>query len=106
MDAEHFEPAGSGDAFDRRCPPHTRPDKGPTGREIHDLSRADAQHGMHAGLDEEGEMDVGTQAPIGHEYIPWWSARMDRLHSGQIVGEEGRDHELQEHPGPRMEQPQ
>jgi hypothetical protein len=104
MDAEPFAPAGSWEAFDRRCPPHTRPDKGPTGRESHDLSCADAPPGMHAGLDEEGEMDVGTQAPIGHEYIPWGSARMDRLHPGQIVGEEGRDHELQEHPGPRMEQ--
>ena len=31
---------------------------------------------------------------------------MDRLHTGQIVGEAGRDHELQEHPGPRMEPPQ
>ena len=31
---------------------------------------------------------------------------MDRLHPGQIVGEEGRDDQLQEHTGARMEQPQ
>ena len=31
---------------------------------------------------------------------------MDRLHPGEIVGEEGRDHQLQEHTGARMEQPQ
>jgi hypothetical protein len=61
---------------------------------------------MPAGLDEEGEMGVGTQAPIGHEHVPWVSARMDRLPPGEIVGEEGRDHQLQEHTGARMEQPQ
>ena len=43
--------------------------KGRPGREIHDLARADAQHGVHASLDEEGEMGIGTQAPIGHEHI-------------------------------------
>ena len=31
---------------------------------------------------------------------------MHRLHLGEIVGEEGRDDQLQEHPGARMEQPQ
>ena len=61
---------------------------------------------MHAGLDEEGEMRIGTQSPIGHQYIPFLQARMDRLHPGQIVGQEGRDHQLQEHTGARMEQPQ
>jgi hypothetical protein len=61
---------------------------------------------MHAGLDEEGEMSIGTQAPISHQHIPFLQTRMDCLHPGQIVGEERRDHELQEHTGPRMEQPQ
>ena len=70
MDAERFEPAGPWHAFDGRCPPHARLDKGPPRREVHDLSRADAQHGMHASLDEEGEMGVGTQAPIRHQHIP------------------------------------
>jgi hypothetical protein len=31
---------------------------------------------------------------------------MDRPHPGQIVGQEGRDDQLQEHTGARMEQPQ
>ena len=73
---------------------------------LHNLSRADTQHGVHAGLDEEGEMGIGTQAPISHQYIPFLQARMDRLHPGQIVGEEGRDDQLQEHTRARMEQPQ
>jgi hypothetical protein len=30
---------------------------------------ADAQHGMQAGLDEEGEMGIGTQAPVGHVHV-------------------------------------
>jgi len=34
-------------------------------------------------MDEEGEMSIGTQAPIGHEHVTWWSARMDRLHLGE-----------------------
>jgi hypothetical protein len=71
LDAERFEPAGPGHAFDRGRPPHTRPDKGPTGREIHDLSGADAQHGVHTGPDEKREMRGGTQAPIGHEHVSW-----------------------------------
>jgi hypothetical protein len=106
MDAERCEPSGSWEAFDGRRPPHTRPDKRPTGREVHDLSAADAQHGGHAGLHEEGEMGVGTQAPIGHQHISLLSAWMHRLHLGEIVGEEGRGHQLQEHPGARMKQPQ
>ena len=31
---------------------------------------------------------------------------MDRLHVSEIVGEEGCDHQPQEHTGARMEQPQ
>jgi hypothetical protein len=70
MVAQGGEPAGAGHAFDGRRPPHTRPDKRPARGEIHALSRADAEHGVHASLDEEGEMGVGTQAPIGHEHVP------------------------------------
>jgi hypothetical protein len=69
MDAERFEPAGPWHAFDGRRPPHARPDKGPTWREIHNLARADAEHGVHASLDEEGEMRIGTQPSIRHEHI-------------------------------------
>jgi hypothetical protein len=70
MDAERFEPARSWKPFDSRRSPHTWPDKGPTRCEIDDLSRTDAQHRMHAGLDEEGHMGIRTQAAIGHQYIP------------------------------------
>jgi hypothetical protein len=31
---------------------------------------------------------------------------VDRLHPGEIVGEEGRNHQLQKHTGARVEQPQ
>jgi hypothetical protein len=31
---------------------------------------------------------------------------MDRVHLGEIVGEEGRDHKLEEHTGAGMEEPQ
>jgi hypothetical protein len=31
---------------------------------------------------------------------------VDRLHPGEIVGWEGRDHQFQEHTGARIEQPQ
>ena len=61
---------------------------------------------MYASLDEEGEMGLRTQAPIRHEHGTRLYARMDGLHPGEIVGEEGRDDPLQEHPGARMEQPQ
>jgi hypothetical protein len=51
-------------------------------------------------------MRIGTQAPIGHQHVPGLQARMDRRHVGQVVGEEGCDDQLQEHPGARMEEPQ
>jgi hypothetical protein len=67
--ADRCAPAGPWNAFDRRRPPDPRHHKGPTRREIHQLSRAHAQHGMHAGLGEEGEVGIRTQASIGHEHI-------------------------------------
>jgi hypothetical protein len=106
MDAERCELARAWEAFDRWGPVHTRPDKGPTRSKIHDLSRADVQYGMQAGLDEEGKVGIGTQATIGHEYVTWWSGRMDRLHLGEVMGKEGRDDQLQEESRAGMEQPQ
>ena len=92
MDAEGVAPAGPGHACDGRRPPHARPDKRPTRRDIHDLSRPHAQDGVHASRHEEGQVGVGTQTPIGDEDVPWVSGRVDRLHPGEIVGEQGRDH--------------
>jgi hypothetical protein len=106
LDAEGLEPAGAGDAVDGRCPAHTRPDQGPTGRDIHALPRAQAQDGVYPGLHEEGEMGVRPQAPIGHQHISCVYAWMHRLHVGQVMGEQGRNDQLQEDPGARMAQPQ
>jgi hypothetical protein len=106
LDAEGLEPAGAGDAFDGRCPAHTRPDQGPTGRDIHALPRAQAPDGVYPGRPEEGEMGVRTQAPIGHQHISCVYAWMHRLHVGQVMGEQGRHDPLQEDPGARMAQPQ
>jgi hypothetical protein len=61
---------------------------------------------MHAGLDEEGEMGVGTQAPVRHEHITGFSSGVHRVHLGKIVGEAGRDHELQAQARAGVEQPQ
>jgi hypothetical protein len=69
MDAERLQPAGAWDAFDGWRPPHTRRDKGPPWREIHDLARPHAQDGVHPGLNQEGEMGIRTQPPIRHEHI-------------------------------------
>ena len=69
METSSFEPAGPWDAFDGWRSPHTRYDKRPAWCEIHDLSRADAEHGVHTGLDEQGEMGLRTQPPIRYEDI-------------------------------------
>jgi hypothetical protein len=61
---------------------------------------------MHASPGKEGEMGLRTQAPLGYEHIPCLQAWMDRLHQGQVMGEEGRGHPRQEESGARMEQPQ
>jgi hypothetical protein len=106
LDAERGEPACAWHACDSRRPPHTRPDKRPTWGEIHHLARADAPHRVHAGMDEEGEMRVRTPPPIRPEHITGCSHRVHLLHLGAIVRQEGRDDQLEEHPGARMEQPQ
>jgi hypothetical protein len=106
MDPQRCQPTRAWEAFDHWCPPRMRFDKGPTGREVHDLARADAPHGMEAGLGEEGARRVGTQPPIRHEHVSGLSARIDRLHVREIVGEERSHHQLQEHPSAGMEQPQ
>jgi hypothetical protein len=71
MDAYGFEPGGPRNASDRGCAPDTRHDKGPTWCKVHKLSRADARDGMHSDPDEQGQMGIGTQAPIGHEHVSW-----------------------------------
>jgi hypothetical protein len=91
MDAEGCEPAGAWHACDGRRPPHARPDQGPTRGDIHQLARADAAHGVHVGLDEEGERRGGAQPPIGHEHLTRCSQGVHLLHLGEIVGEQGRD---------------
>jgi hypothetical protein len=106
MDAKRCEPAGPWHAFDGRRPPHTRPDQGPTWGEIHPLARADAAHGVHAGLDEEGERGIGTQTPIRHEPILGCSPGVHLWPLGEIVGEAGGNDPLQEHTGARMAEPQ
>ncbi len=105
MDAECFEPAGAWHACDGRRPPHARPDQGPTRGDIHHLARADAEHGVHVGLDEAGEMRGGASPPLGHAHITRCSQGVHLLHLGEIVGEKGRDDQRQEHPGARMEEP-
>jgi hypothetical protein len=106
MDPERGEPAGPWKACDGSRPPHARPDKRPARGEIHHLACADAAHGVHASLDEEGQLGIRPEAPIGHQHIPFWSARMHRRHLRQVVGEERRDHQLEEHPAAGMEEPQ
>ena len=51
-------------------------------------------------------MCVRTQPPIGHEHITGCYHRVHLLHLGEIVREEGRDDQLEEHTGAGMEQPQ
>jgi hypothetical protein len=105
MDAERCEPARAWHAFDRWHPPHARPDKRSTWDEIDHLARADAAHGVHAGVDEEGKMGVRTQTPIGHQHISGSSHGVHLLYLGEIMGEEGCDHPRQEHPSAGMEEP-
>jgi hypothetical protein len=106
MDTERCEPAGPWHAFDGSRPPHARPDKRPARCDIHHRACADAEHGVHASLDEEGQMGRRTSSPIGHQHIPFLEARMHRLHLSQVVGEERRDHQLEEHPAAGMDSPQ
>jgi hypothetical protein len=51
-------------------------------------------------------MGIGTQPSGGYEHVTRWSARMDGLHVGKIMGEEGCHDELQEESGVGMAQPQ
>ena len=64
VETQGFEPSGPWEAFDGRRPPHTRQDKRPTWGEIHQLSRADAEHGVHARLHEQGQMGIGVSTML------------------------------------------
>jgi hypothetical protein len=106
LDAESCEPTGPWHTCAGRRPPHTRCDKGSTGREVHARSCTDAPHGVHASLHEEGKVRVGTQGPIRHQHISGCEHRVHLLPLGQVVGQEGRDDPREEHPGARREPPQ
>ena len=85
VDAEGCEPTGPWEACDGRRPPHTRPDTRPARGAIDDLARADAEHGVHTSLDEEGERRGGAPPPIRHEHITGCSQRVHLLHLDEIV---------------------
>ena len=51
-------------------------------------------------------MSIRTEATIRHQHISFLQARMHRLHLSQVVGEERRDDQFEEHPAAGMEQPQ
>jgi hypothetical protein len=106
MDTERCEPAGPWHAFDGSRPPPARPDQRPARGAIHHLACADAAPGVHASLDEEGQRGRRTSSPIGPQHIPCLSARMHRLPWSPGVGEERRDHQLEEHPAAGMAEPQ
>ena len=75
----------------------------PAWGEIHHLSRADAEHRVHASLHEEGQMRIGTQPPIRHQPITGGNQRMHRLHLSQVMGQQGCHDPRQEHTGAGME---
>jgi hypothetical protein len=106
MDAERGEPARAWETCDGRRAPDIRHDQGPPRRDLDHLPRADAPYSLHARLHEAGEMGGSTQPPIRHEPIPGCSGGVDLVPLGEIVGEEGRDHPLQEDSRARLEPPQ
>jgi hypothetical protein len=106
VNASGFEPPGPWEALDGRRPPHTRPDNRPARGDIHELSRAAAEPSVPASWAEPGKMGLSTQAPLGHEYIPWLEGRMPRRPLSQVVGQEGRAHQRQEQARAGREQPE
>jgi hypothetical protein len=38
-------------------------------REIDNVSGSDPHQGVHTGLDEQGDVGIGRQAPVRHEHV-------------------------------------
>ena len=92
--------------MDGSRPPPARPDKRPARGASPDRSRAAAEPGRHAGLDEEAERGVDTSAAIRHEHIPGLERGVHLLPLGQIMGQAGGDPPLQEQARAGVAQPQ
>ena len=74
------------------------------GGEIDNVSRSDPHQGVHTGLHEQGDVGIGRQAPVRHEYVPGLPGGMYLLDAGQLVRVQRRDHELGQQPRASMEQ--
>jgi hypothetical protein len=59
---------------------------------------------VHPGLNQKGEMGLRTPPAIRHEPITGGYHRVHLLPLGEIVGEEGGNHQLQEYTGARMKE--
>ena len=70
--------------------------------EVHDLFLMHAEHGMHTRLHKQGQMRIGTQAPVGYEDIPRVQVRMEPDDLGEIMGTLGSRQQVSHHPGARM----
>ena len=57
--------------------------------EVHDVFLMHAEDGMHACLDKQGEMRIGTQAPVRHQDITGAQVRMESDHLGEIMRAQG-----------------
>jgi hypothetical protein len=54
--------------------------------EVYDLFLMHAEHGMHACLHQQGQMCIGTKAPVSHQDIAGAQVRMEADHLRELMG--------------------
>ena len=57
--------------------------------EVHNVFLMYAEDGVHARLHQQGQMRIGTKAPVGYKDITGAQLRMEADHFGEIMGAQG-----------------
>lgn len=59
---------------------------------------------VHAALDQQGDMGIGTEPPVRYQHVARLQGRMEGDHLGQIMGTQGSRSYFQHHAGAGMKQ--
>jgi hypothetical protein len=59
---------------------------------------------VHAALDQQGDMGIGTEPPVRYQQVARWQGRMEGNHLGYIMGTQGSREDCQHHAGTGMTQ--
>ena len=72
--------------------------------EVDDKFLVHTKDDMHAALDQQGDMGIGTEPPVRYQHVARLQGRMEGNHLGHIMGMQGSRSYFQHHAGAGMKQ--